>query len=124
MKDLSRIDFNYNWNNKLAGKYFTTIQLKNIAKYQAGKSYNIFLKGKFLCRACIVDIKDFRLKDLNAYMAGIDTGYSLQECQDLIRTMYKNFVRDWDIQMLSMILLCKESSHAIQSQHILEEAHA
>ncbi len=107
------IKFSYNWNNKLSGKAFTTLRLKNCQKYQIGKTYEIHLKcGKdgyrFFCYALIVDIKDYFINDINDYVAYIDTGYSSEECRQMMRTMYKNVVKDWSKQLISFILLVKE----------------
>jgi hypothetical protein len=109
---MNRICFTYNWNNKLSGKIFTTIRLKN-PKHQINETYEIFLKKGtgfvFLCHATIMDIRHIKLSEINEFIAGLDTGYSAQECQDLIRTMYKSLKPDWDTQVLSFILLRKES---------------
>jgi uncharacterized protein YqfB (UPF0267 family) len=108
---MATIRFSYNWNNKLAGKAFTTIRLMDHKRYRIGETYEVFLaKGKednFLCYAEIEDIKHFKLADLNNFMSYIDTGYSVDECRNMIRTMYKNRVKDWEKQYLSFILLVK-----------------
>jgi hypothetical protein len=108
---MGRIRFSYNWNNKLAGKAFTTIRLYNPKLYKAGETYEIFLahgkEDKFLYYADIVDIKEFLLDKLSPYMSYLDTGYSVDECKNIIQTMYKNKVKDWTKQYLSFILLVK-----------------
>ncbi len=101
----NEISFTYNWNNKLAGKFFTTLRLKNDSKYFIGETYSIYLKKKLIFYAEIVTIKHFHLSDINDYVAGLDTGYSTQECRNIIKTMYKNI--DWDKRLLSLILLRK-----------------
>jgi len=109
----NELDFSYNWNNKLASlKAFTTLRLKNDNRFREGETYRITIKGKFLCYAEIRHIKNFLLKDINDYIAYLDTGYSAEECRKIITTMYKNKVRNWDIQQLSFILLIKIKNHA------------
>jgi uncharacterized protein YqfB (UPF0267 family) len=108
----SDIRFSYNWNNKLAGKAFTTMRLRNDSRFRTGDLYEIWLRmgkqDKLLCYATIIDIKHFRLDDLSEWMAYLDTGYSMTECKEIIRKMYKNKVKDWSTQQMSFILLKKE----------------
>ena len=105
---MDRITFTYNWNNKLSGKIFTTLRLKN-SKFRLDETYEIYLKkGKgfvFLCHATIIDIRHIKLSAINEYIAGLDTGYSAHECKSLIQTMYKRINPDWNTQVLSFILL-------------------
>lgn len=109
----NEISFNYNWNNKLASlKAFTTLRLRNDNRFREGETYRIKVKGKFLCYAEILHIKNFLLKDINDFIAYLDTGYSAEECRKMIMTMYKNRVRNWDTQQLSFILLIKIKNHA------------
>lgn len=105
MKDLL---FSYNWNNKLDNKAFTTIRLKQEKKYVIGQECKIILepKGKEAETkgiAKIVDIKHFKLSSLNNFMSYIDTGYSKEECEKIIRRMYGKC--DFEKQELSFILL-------------------
>jgi len=98
-----KINFSYNWNNKLNCKAYTTIRLYNPSKYRIGEKCDITLKRKFHHNGEIIDIKNFYLKDLNNFVALIDTGYSLEECRDIILKMYKNL--DFTEQLLSLILI-------------------
>lgn len=95
-------EFNYNWNNKLQCKVFTTIRLQN-DKYVIGDKYEILLKKDRLGTAQILDIKNMFLKDINEYIAGIDTGYSAEECKNIILKMYPR--QDFTNKKLSFILL-------------------
>lgn len=99
----NKINFNYNWNNKLQCKIFTTIRLENPKKYIINEKYEIFLKEKSLGIAQIVDIKNMFLKDINEYIAGIDTGYNAEECKNIILKMYPNY--DFEKGKISFILL-------------------
>ena len=116
---MDRINFTYNWNSKLSGKFFTTIRLKN-PKFRIYETYEVYLrKGKgfvFLCHATIIDIRYIKLSAINEFIAGLDTGYSAQECKNLIQTMYKRINPDWNTQFLSFILLRKETSKKFNSQ--------
>jgi len=97
------IQFSYNWNNKLGCKSYTTIRLKS-ERYKIGNTYNIYLKGLEQIEAKIINIKEFKLKDLNDYMAYLDTGYGVEETKLIIHRMYKNISED---QIFYFILLSK-----------------
>lgn len=110
MEDVIR--FNYNYNNKLSCKRFTTLRLKDVRKYQVGKSYRIELRtGKneyrTLCYASCIDIHIFTIDRVNEFVAGVDTGYSANTARRMLMTMYKNIVKDWSTQPLMFILLEK-----------------
>lgn len=98
---METIDFSYNWNNKLAGRFFTTLRLNN-PKYQIGKTFQVRLKGNDLCLAQVVDFKILMLKDINSYIAGLDTGYTVPVCKDVIRKMYPT--KNWETQRLVLVL--------------------
>lgn len=98
---METIDFSYNWNNKLAGRFFTTLRLNN-PKYQIGKTFQVRLKGNDLCLAQVVDFKILMMKDINSYIAGLDTGYTVPVCKDVIRKMYPT--KNWETQRLVLVL--------------------
>ncbi len=98
---METINFSYNWNNKLAGRFFTTLRLNN-PKYQVGKTYQIQLKGKDLCIAQCADFKILMLKDINSYIAGLDTGYTVPQCKEIIRKMYPT--KNFETQRLVLVL--------------------
>lgn len=99
---MERINFSYNWNNKLAGRYFTTIRLKN-HKYNTGSIYSICLKEKHLFRGEIIEIKELEIDQINNFIAGIDTGYTAEACKEIIKKMYQQ--ADWKTQKLYLILI-------------------
>ena len=99
------ISFSCNWNNKLDCKAFTTIRLHQPTKYIVGQSYEIHLKAPF-CVAEIVSIKQFKLSQMNEFMAMIDTGYSVQETIEIIKKMYPKI--DYENQLFDFILLQKQ----------------
>jgi hypothetical protein len=108
------IDFSYNWNKKLDCSHaFTTIRLRNDNKYKIGAEFYINLKYERRNinkgTAHIIDIKHFKINQLNSYITFLDTGYNVSECRKLLETMYKNYTPpiNWETQELSLILLVK-----------------
>lgn len=100
------ISFGYNWNNKLDCHAFTTIRLFQPTKYCIGETYDITLNKQKICEAIVIDIKLFWLKDISPFIAYLDTGYSKEECTDIINKMYP-FV-DFNSTYLSLILIKKK----------------
>lgn len=82
------INFSTNWNNKLDCKCFTTLRLLNPKKYQLNKQYLINLKKNPIKKAEIIGIKTIFFKDINEYIAHLDTGYSLEETKNILLKMY------------------------------------
>ncbi|HBX45537.1 ASCH domain-containing protein [Limibacterium fermenti] len=99
-----RLNFSYNWNSKLNGKAFTSIRLWNDRKYTIGMGYDIYLNDIFRGRAVLLSIKRIKLESINEHIARLDTGYSANECRELIRKMYKNKRMDWSSQYLAYLL--------------------
>lgn len=104
LKDnLPEIPFNYNWNNKLDCKAFTTLRLHNPNRFRVGQTYRITLKKSFKKHAKIEGVKILLLKNVSDYIAFLDTGYSKEECQNIIKKMYPN--KNFEHQKLAFILL-------------------
>ena len=99
---MDQLTFSYNWNNKLEGKFYTTIRLAS-PKYVVGKCFEVYLKGKKIHHAQVAEIRGLKLNDINSFIAGIDTGYSVPACKDIIKKMYRD--RDWVTQNLMLVLL-------------------
>lgn len=74
------------------------------------------LHNKPIFTADIIAIRHFYLKDINDFVAGLDTGYNAHECRKMIQTMYKNSKIDWEKRMLSLILLRRNKNASIQSK--------
>jgi uncharacterized protein YqfB (UPF0267 family) len=106
-----KLVFSYNWNNKLAGKYFTSLRIRNDQRFVQFKSYEICIRKKkqdiFFCYATLINFAYYRLDQINDFVAGIDTGYSMTECREMIKTMYKNQKIDWEKQQLVFCLFRK-----------------
>ncbi len=96
-----RLDFSYNWNGKLFGRFFTTLRVSR--RFQVGETYDVYLNGTKLYEAHINDIRDVRLEKLNEWVARLDTGYSLKETRQVLERMYKKV--NWKSTFLRIILL-------------------
>ena len=113
---MATIIFSFNWNNKLDNKAFTTVRLRNDSLYKEYEIYEVFLNteksgiknSEFKGLARIESIKNIYLSQVNSFVTFLDTGYPVKEFTKLVQTMYKNKVKDWTKQQLSLILLVKE----------------
>lgn len=101
---MEKINFSYNWNNKLDCKYFTTLRLTK--KYNINDKIEISLKNKTICKGTIIDKKAFGYNKINNFIAGIDTGYSVQETKDILKRMYKNV--DLESKLFYLYLIKKD----------------
>lgn len=110
---MTKIYFSYNWNNKLNCEVFTTIRLSS--SFKVGEKLEVILKGKFLGHGQIVDIRGFYLKNLSEWVAMIDTGYSADECRELLKKTHKKRNINWDTQVIRVILIKKIESPLIKS---------
>ena len=99
---MDTIPFSSNWNNKLSGKYYTTLRLAS-AKYQPGNILNITLKGKYLHKAEIVEVKFMMMNMLNDFVIGLDMGLTLHEGKTILLKMYPSV--DFSKQRLVLVLI-------------------
>ena len=106
---MDTIKFTHNWNKKLTCTFFTTLRLENKNKYKVDETYEIRLmhKGRYTPHghAQITEIRTLKLHQLNNFICGLDSGYSIEETVNLIYTMYKNSVTDFEKQKFFLILL-------------------
>lgn len=102
---MENIPFSYNWNNKLDCGAFTTIRLYNPNKHFVGNHVRPSLKGADKGAAVIMAVKTFYLHQLNPFISYLDTGYSVEECTRIIRTMYPAV--DFAQKKLALILIVK-----------------
>lgn len=86
---MDTVSFSYNWNNKLQCKFFTTIRALNPGKYHAGVRHEVVLKGDRIGIAEVVSVKAIYGRDINEYIAGLDTGYSVDDTLKILSRMYK-----------------------------------
>lgn len=108
---VAHIYFDKNDNNKLNNTYFTAIKIWNENWYSKDAAVQIYLRGRFKCKARIVDIKKINLAVINDWTARLDRGYSAQTTQDLIKKEYKNQPINWTTQPLAYMLLKKIDSN-------------
>jgi len=99
------LDFTTNWNNKLNCDCFTTLRLFNPIKHCVGNRFSIRLRGFHKGYANLIAVRTILLDGINDFAARLDTGYSAKECQEVIRTMYKNKRIDWKTQRIAFCLL-------------------
>ncbi len=109
------LKFTHNWNGKLNCDCFTTLRLHNARKYIIGASKHIFLNNVFKGKANIIGVQSFRLEQVSEYVARLDTGLSAKECQQMIKTMYKNQPINWSTQQLDFVLLKYEKKGGQQN---------
>jgi len=102
------LDFTYNWNNKLDCNAFSTLRIRNDKKYFVGARKNVRLKETKKGIADIVAVSYFTLDKINESIARLDTGYSVEQCREIIKTMYKNKPIDWSTQQLVFCILVYE----------------
>jgi hypothetical protein len=111
MSQQNLIIFNHNWNNKLDCNCFTSIRL-NSNKFIINENYSCLLKsnknvqinkGTVRLVAKYITYLD-KLTDLTCYL---NTGYSAEETKNIIRSMYKNTVFDWNTQKINVLLFKK-----------------
>lgn len=114
------IKFSYNWNRKLDCRAFTTIRIYNSAKHYRGQGVRIVLNNQYIGEGLIYDVKLFYLHQMNEYMAWIDTGYSVQEAQNIIRRMYPKI--NFETQRLAMILIVKDEVKKTEQKELFQEA--
>lgn len=85
---MQKVNFSYNWNNKLNCDCFTTIRLHYPGRFVKGSEYEITLNNQFISKATCVDCKQLGIEKLNEWVSAIDTGYTQQETIDIIKKMY------------------------------------
>jgi hypothetical protein len=98
---MKRLDFSYNWNNKLYCKAFTTLRLSN--RFDIADLIEVYSNGYKIGDAIIVDKKSFLLEDINNFISFLDTGYSVEECKKILKRMYKD--ADWLKQKIYFYLI-------------------
>lgn len=99
---MDKITFSSNWNKKLDCDFFTSIRLYNDLKYGPGRTLEVAFKDKIIKTVQVVAMKRIMLAEINAFVAGLDTGYSPETCRGILTKMYPSV--DFLIQPLSLIL--------------------
>lgn len=114
---MESIKFSFNWNKKLGCDYFTTLRLRNDKKYHPGAKHKILLQEKGVWRdygmAEVVAVRIVRIHQLNEFICGLDTGYSVDETKDILYKMYKEKVPDINQAEFNLVLYRKlKTQHA------------
>lgn len=104
---LTRIDFSHNWNHKLDCDYYTSIRIRNDEKYVVGNYYEVFFKKDKHHESQLVDVRHMFITQLNEFIAGLDTGYSLEECKNILLKMYPNV--DFNNKQITLLLFKKNT---------------
>lgn len=102
------LKFSANWNNKLACICFTTIRLHNPKKHFVGNQFALMLRNIAYGVATVVEVKKFKLSQLNEFMAMLDTGYSAEETKEIIIKMYPQI--NAENQYFDFVLLKKNTA--------------
>lgn len=113
------LKFSYNWNHKLDCHAFTTIRIFQPAKHIAGEKVRLLLKDQEIGNATIKSINTFFINQLNPFMSYVDTGYSPQECEAIIRKMYPKI--DLGITRLAMLLIVKDEIKKPQQPQLFNQ---
>jgi hypothetical protein len=98
---MDKISFSYNWNCKLMCNFFTTIRSLNPKKYHKGMQHEVILKGDRIGIAEVVSVKAIYGRNINEYIAGLDTGYSVKDTLEILSKMYKC---DVSVKQFSFVL--------------------
>lgn len=82
--------FSYNWNNKLDCSVFTT--LRRSPRWNVGDQGDIFLKNIRKGRGEVVLKIKTTFGGITDGVALLDTGYTADECRNILQRMYKDQV--------------------------------
>lgn len=86
------LDFTYNWNGKLYCDYFCSLRFSGT--YKLGTKVMVrIIKGKTatdLGLATIEQVKKMNTDSITPFIAGVETGYSVQDCKKIIFKMLGN----------------------------------
>jgi hypothetical protein len=107
---MKKINFSYNWNNKLECKSFSTVRLENPEKYQLLELFEVVLKTKKnepeikkgIARLQVVN--SFYLDKVTPGMSFLDANLPVIDFIKLVQTMYKNKGIDFKKKKLSFLV--------------------
>jgi hypothetical protein len=100
------LNFSFNWNNKLDCNAFTSIRLYQPEKHFVGNQVNILLKGHNKGSGVLKGVKPMNLRQINDYIAYLDTGYDAEECKNILRRMYSKV--DFESKLIVLLLIVKD----------------
>ena len=116
MTELRTLEFSYNWNQKLCCDYFTTLRLSG--RFEVGEWVLLFLKNAAYGRGIVVGRKVLTVGQLNAWVCGIDTGYTIEETKAILSRMHPGKITD--TTTIYLYLIRKESKKELAAREKLE----
>jgi len=125
---MEKIEFTYNWNNKLDCRSFSTVRLANSKKYVLLDDYQVYLKTKgngpdiYKGLAKLQHIRRFNLFEVTPDITFLDANLNIFEFQKLLTTMYKNKLVDFRTQPLYFMIFQYYKIHETEKQKALEFA--
>ena len=104
MAQIEKLEFSYNWNRaKLDCAVFTTLRLSG--RFNVGDKVEVWERDKI--RGIGEVIGKIRLESIDKiseWIAYLDTGYSKEECQNIIKRMYQK-IQNWENQPIYYYLI-------------------
>ena len=116
---MERLNFSTNWNRKLDCDVFSTIRLWKPEVHYQGREVDIYDRSvtppRFKGRGRYELVSQVLISQLKPAIAMLDTGYSLEETQNIIRTMYYKTMSNIETQPLAYIIIRKIKEVNIQN---------
>lgn len=108
---MDHLNFSHNWNKKLDCDVFSTIRRWNPAVHFEGREVDIYDNSvnpaRYKGRGKYAIVSEFKLNQLKPAAAMLDTGYTLDETLNIIRTMYYKKVPNLEEQSFAYIIIRK-----------------
>lgn len=86
------LEFSHNWNKKLDCDYFTTLRLSN--RFQVGEWVAVYEKKRFRGPHLILEKRGMKISQLNPWICGLDTGYTVPETVEILKRMYPGQIEE------------------------------
>lgn len=99
-----KLEFSYNWNNKLDCTYFTTLRLSS--RFKEGDVVEIWHQKLFKGEGRVIKKRGIGLKDISDIMAYLDTAYNAEETRAIIKKTYPT-IKNWDTTPIYYYLIEK-----------------
>ena len=102
---MEQLTYSNNWNNKLDCDVHTTLRLSG--RHNVGDQVEVVDRGvskglhEIIGKICIPHISQ-----INEWIANLDTGYSAEECQKIIKNMYPKIL-NWSNRPIYYYLVKK-----------------
>lgn len=99
------LSYSSNWNNKLMCDCFTVFRPFDPVLYTKGKEFDVYLSGRFLKRAVIVDVQVMTLDQVTEWVARLETGQSRHVFVGTVKNIYREHNFDFGTQLWSWMLM-------------------